>query len=82
MLFRSPGEKEAIRVKDLAAVTTGPQMRRGLSDLDGLGNTVGGIVIMRSGENALNVIDRVKKRIEELRPYLPKGVELVETYDR
>ncbi len=76
------GDKRDIRVKDLATVAIGPQMRRGLSDLDGLGNTVGGIVIMRFGENALNVIDRVKQRIQELKPYLPKGVEIIETYDR
>lgn len=76
------GDKQDIRVKDVAQVTTGPQIRRGLSDLNGDGNTVGGIVIMRSGENALNVIDRVKNRIKELKPYLPPGVELVETYDR
>lgn len=71
-----------IRVKDVAQVTSGPQIRRGLSDLDGQGNTVGGIVIMRSGENALNVIDRVKDRIKELKPYFPPGVTIVETYDR
>ncbi len=76
------GNKMALRVKDVAAVAMGPQMRRGLSDLDGEGNAVGGIVIMRSGENALNVIDRVKERINDLKPYLPKGVEIIETYDR
>lgn len=77
-----PGNKEDVRVKDLATVAVGPQIRRGLSDLDGEGNTVGGIVIMRSGENALNVIERVEERIQELKPYLPKGVEIIETYDR
>ncbi len=75
------GDKK-IRVKDVAAVSEGPQIRRGISDLDGLGNTVGGIVVMRSGENALNVIGNVKQRIEELRPYLPAGVEIIQTYDR
>ncbi len=78
----SSGRKEDVRVRDVAHVTVGPEMRRGLSDLDGMGNAVGGVVVMRSGENALNVIDRVKKRIEELKPYLPEGVEIVETYDR
>lgn len=78
----SPGDKQDVRVRDVATVTIGPQMRRGLSDLDGLGDAVGGIVVMRSGENALNVIDRVKQRIKEVTPYLPKGVEIVETYDR
>lgn len=77
-----PGSKMNLRVKDVATVALGPQMRRGLSDLDGLGNAVGGIVVMRSGENALNVIHRVKDRIKEVSPFLPKGVEVVETYDR
>ncbi len=79
-----PGEngRASILVRHVAHVTLGPQMRRGLSDLDGQGDAVGGIVVMRSGENALNVIDRVKKRIEEIRPYLPKGYEIIETYNR
>ncbi|MBI2607985.1 MAG: efflux RND transporter permease subunit [Deltaproteobacteria bacterium] len=71
-----------ILVKHLGNVELGPDMRRGVSDLDGLGNTVGGIVVMRQGENALNVIDRVKKRIDELKPTLPKGVKIISTYDR
>ncbi len=76
------GGAQTLRVKDVATVTVGPQLRRGVSDVDGLGDAVGGIVVMRSGENALNVIGGVKKRIEALKPYFPKGVELVETYDR
>jgi len=71
-----------VRVRDLATVTVGPDLRRGVSDLDGTGDTVGGIVVMRSGENALSVIDRVKTRLEELRPSLPAGVEVVPVYDR
>src|SRR6266508_1858302 len=71
-----------ITVKDVARVTLGPEMRRGVADLDGQGDVVGGIVVMRQGENALNVIDRVKKKMEELKPSLPKGVEVVTTYDR
>ncbi len=71
-----------IRVAELGRVVLGPDMRRGVSDLDGLGDTVGGIVIMRWGENALHVIERVKEKIEEIRPSLPPGVELVPTYDR
>src|SRR5262249_19760650 len=71
-----------VLVKHLATVTTGPEIRRGVADLDGLGDTVGGIVVMRHGENALRVIDRVKKKINELRPTLPEGVEIVPTYDR
>src|SRR5690349_13488301 len=71
-----------ITVKDVAQVTLGPEMRRGVADLDGQGDVVGGIVVMRQGENALNVIERVKKKLDELRPSLPKGVEVVTTYDR
>ena len=71
-----------ILVKNIGRVVLGPEMRRGLADLDGEGDTVGGIVIMRSGENALNVINRVKAKIEEVKPSLPKGVEIVNTYDR
>lgn len=67
---------------DVAHVALGPQIRRGVSDLDGLGDSVGGIVVMRHGENALSVIDRVKAKIEDLKPSLPEGVEIVTTYDR
>jgi Cu(I)/Ag(I) efflux system membrane protein CusA/SilA len=71
-----------VLLKDIARVELGPEIRRGVSDLDGLGDHVGGIVVMRHGENALNVIERVKARMKELEPSLPKGVELVTTYDR
>ena len=71
-----------ILVKNLGTVAMGPEIRRGVADLDGDGDTVGGIVIMRAGENALNVIERVKQKIEEIKPSLPKGVEIVTTYDR
>jgi copper/silver efflux system protein len=71
-----------ITVKDVAQVTLGPEMRRGVADLDGQGDVVGGIVVMRQGENALNVIERVKAKLEELKPSLPTGVEVVTTYDR
>ncbi|HEX9290179.1 MAG TPA: CusA/CzcA family heavy metal efflux RND transporter, partial [Anaeromyxobacteraceae bacterium] len=71
-----------IKVKDVAQVTLGPEMRRGVADLDGQGDVVGGIVVMRQGENALNVIERVKAKLAELKPSLPKGVEVVTTYDR
>jgi Cu(I)/Ag(I) efflux system membrane protein CusA/SilA len=63
-------------------VEFGPEMRRGVADLDGRGDVVGGIVVMRHGENALNVIARVRARLDELRPSLPAGVEVVTTYDR
>ncbi|HVP63892.1 MAG TPA: efflux RND transporter permease subunit [candidate division Zixibacteria bacterium] len=71
-----------VRVKDLAIVTFGPEMRRGVADLDGLGEVVGGVVIMRFGENAEKVIERVKSKIAEVQPTLPKGLKLVPTYDR
>jgi copper/silver efflux system protein len=71
-----------IRVQELGRVVLGPEMRRGVADLDGQGDTVGGIVVMRQGENALNVIERVKAKLEEVRPSLPAGVDLVTTYDR
>jgi Cu(I)/Ag(I) efflux system membrane protein CusA/SilA len=71
-----------IRVADVAAVSVGPALQRGQADLDGEGIAVGGIVVMRYGENALDVIDRVKARIAELRPGLPAGVEIVPVYDR
>jgi Cu(I)/Ag(I) efflux system membrane protein CusA/SilA len=71
-----------VRVRDVAQVRVGPELRRGIAELDGRGEVVGGIVIMRFGENALNVIDAVKARIDEIRPSLPPGVELVTTYDR
>jgi Cu(I)/Ag(I) efflux system membrane protein CusA/SilA len=75
-------EGTPILVKNLGRVALGPEIRRGVADLDGQGDTVGGIVVMRSGENALNVIQRVKAKLEEIKPALPPGVEIVPTYDR
>ena len=72
----------ALLLMDFADIRIGPQMRRGIADLNGMGEVTGGIVIMRSGENALSTIEKVKQRIEELRQGLPEGVEIVETYDR
>jgi Cu(I)/Ag(I) efflux system membrane protein CusA/SilA len=71
-----------ILVRDIGAVTLGPDMRRGIAELDGKGEVVGGIVVMRHGENALNLIDRVKQKIKEIEPSLPAGVKIVSTYDR
>ncbi|KVW94772.1 efflux RND transporter permease subunit [Thiobacillus denitrificans] len=71
-----------IRLGDVAHIQTGPEARRGVTDLDGEGEVAGGIVVMRYGENALDTIARVKQRLEELKPGLPPGVELVVTYDR
>ena len=64
------------------SIQIGPAMRRGVADLDGEGEVVGGIIVMRSGENALATIQAVKQKLEQLRKSLPEGVELVETYDR
>jgi Cu(I)/Ag(I) efflux system membrane protein CusA/SilA len=71
-----------VRVQDLGTVTLGPDIRRGLADLDGTGDTVAGIVVMRQGENALQVIERVKAKLQDIEPGLPKGVTIVSTYDR
>ena len=71
-----------VLLRSLGTVTTGPELRRGVSDLDGEGDTVGGIVVMRHGENALKVIERVKERIEQLKASLPEGMEILTVYDR
>jgi Cu(I)/Ag(I) efflux system membrane protein CusA/SilA len=71
-----------IRIKDIGQVVEGPELRRGVADLDGKGEVVSGIVVMRSGENALAVIDRVKQKIAEITPALPEGVKIVPIYDR
>jgi Cu(I)/Ag(I) efflux system membrane protein CusA/SilA len=72
----------AVRVKDVGDVVLGPDIRRGISDLNGTGDAVSGIVVMRQGENALAVIDRVKEKIREIQPGLSPGVKLVPVYDR
>ncbi|MEZ5440161.1 MAG: efflux RND transporter permease subunit [Lysobacterales bacterium] len=69
-------------LKDVAEIGVGPQMRRGVTDLDGEGEAVGGIVVMRYGENALQTIQAVRERLDELRRGLPEGVEIVTVYDR
>src|SRR5262245_26984384 len=71
-----------IRIRDVGQVVLGPDLRRGVSDLDGAGEVVSGIVIMRQGENALDVIRRVKARLHEIEPGLPPGVTVVPIYDR
>ncbi|MEM8815125.1 MAG: CusA/CzcA family heavy metal efflux RND transporter [Pseudomonadota bacterium] len=71
-----------VKLGDVAELRLGPAMRRGIAELDGEGEVVGGIVVMRSGENALATIDGVKTRLAELRSGLPDGVEIVVTYDR
>jgi Cu(I)/Ag(I) efflux system membrane protein CusA/SilA len=70
-------------LKDVARVRLGPEIRRGLAELDGKGEVAGGIVVVRFGENVLNVIDRVKEKIKtSIEPSLPKGMKIVVTYDR
>jgi copper/silver efflux system protein len=71
-----------IRLKDIGQVVVGPDLRRGVADLDGKGDVVSGIVIMRHGQNALDVIERVKARLHEIEPGLPPGVKVVTVYDR
>jgi len=71
-----------VLLRDVADIEVGPQMRRGLADLNGEGETVGGIVVMRSGDNAQATIDGVKARLSELANSLPPGVEVVTVYDR
>ena len=71
-----------IRVSDVARVQLGPDIRRGVAELDGRGEVVGGIVVMRFGENAMAVIDRVKARLREVQGAMPAGVTIVPTYDR
>jgi Cu(I)/Ag(I) efflux system membrane protein CusA/SilA len=75
-------EGTPLLLSDVAEIRIGPQMRRGVADLNGEGEVVGGVVIMRSGENALTTINGVKKRLLELAAALPDGVEIVTTYDR
>src|SRR5881409_3724110 len=71
-----------VYVKNVGTVHLGPDIRRGIAELNGEGEVVGGIIVMRYGENALKVIDGVKKKLEEIKSSLPEGVELVTTYDR
>ncbi len=71
-----------ILLGNVARVSLGPDIRRGLGELDGEGEAVGGIVVMRYGENALKVIERVKTKLAELKPSFPKGVEVKIVYDR
>ena len=71
-----------VKLEDVARIIEGPELRRGVTELNGEGEVVAGIVIMRSGENALHVIEGVKKKLEELQEGLPEGVEIVTVYDR
>jgi Cu(I)/Ag(I) efflux system membrane protein CusA/SilA len=72
----------SVRLGDVARVQVGPEMRRGIAELDGEGEVAGGVIVMRSGKNALETIDAVKAKLDTLKPSLPPGVEIVATYDR
>ena len=72
----------AVRLGDVARVQVGPEMRRGIAELDGEGEVAGGVIVMRSGKNALETIDAVKAKIASLKNGLPPGVEIIPTYDR
>ena len=72
----------SVRLADVARVQVGPEMRRGIAELNGEGEVAGGVIVMRSGKNALETIDAVKAKLEKLKPGLPPGVEIIPTYDR
>ncbi|HBF14012.1 MAG TPA: CusA/CzcA family heavy metal efflux RND transporter [Deltaproteobacteria bacterium] len=77
-----PKNQAHVLIKHLAHVEIGPDIRRGVAELNGEGESVGGIVIMRSGENALKIITQIKARLKELKSSLPEGVEIITVYDR
>ena len=76
------GDGVPLRLADVAEIRLGPELRRGIAELDGEGETVGGVIVMRYGANAVETIDAVKARLEQLQGSLPAGVEIVPTYDR
>ncbi|WP_426417776.1 efflux RND transporter permease subunit [Aestuariirhabdus sp. LZHN29] len=78
----STPEGAALLLKDIANVQLGPELRRGVAELDGEGEAVGGIIVMRYGENAQATIEAVKEKLEQLKPGLPEGVEIIPVYDR
>lgn len=80
-VHKSPGQPPVL-LSSVANIQLGPQIRRGVAELNGNGESVGGIIVMRYGENAREVIDRVKTRLAELQPNLPEGVRVVPVYDR
>jgi Cu(I)/Ag(I) efflux system membrane protein CusA/SilA len=82
ILVATAEDSTPIRIKDVAQVAVGSDFRRGVTDLDGMGEAVSGIIVMRQGQNALDVIDRVKAKIRQIEPSLPSGVQIVPVYDR
>lgn len=82
IVLASTAEGVPIRVRDVGSVMLGPDLRRGIAELDGMGEVVSGIVVMRQGENALRVIERVKAKLREIEPGMPPGIKIVTAYDR
>ncbi|GAB4113972.1 MAG: CusA/CzcA family heavy metal efflux RND transporter [Wenzhouxiangellaceae bacterium] len=80
--LKTTKEGVPVLIRDVARVRFGPELRRGIGELNGQGEAVGGVIVMRFGENAVGTIERVKARLEELKKSLPEGIEIVETYDR
>lgn len=80
--LKNSGTGIAVQLGDVARIQIGPEMRRGIGELNGEGESVGGVIVMRSGKNALQTIDAVKAKLEGLKPGLPEGVEIVPVYDR
>lgn len=78
----NPRTRAPILVKQVSTVSVGPEMRRGITDFNGLGDTVGGIIVMRQGEDVPAVIERVKEKIATIQKSLPEGVKIVSVYDR
>ena len=71
-----------VLLRDVATLQIGPEMRRGIAELDGQGEVAGGVIVMRSGKNARTTIEAVKAKLETLKPSLPPGVEIIPVYDR
>ncbi len=82
VVLRANPDGTSVLVRDVGRVSMGPEIRRGAAEFDGLGETVSGIIVMREGENARDVIERVERKLAELRPSLPPGVEVVTMYNR
>jgi Cu(I)/Ag(I) efflux system membrane protein CusA/SilA len=82
VLGANPQTGAPVLVRNIGQVVLGPDIRRGIAELNGEGEVVGGVVVMRHGENALHVIEQVKAKLDQVRPTLPPGVEIVTTYDR
>ncbi|HEX9162354.1 MAG TPA: CusA/CzcA family heavy metal efflux RND transporter, partial [Thermoanaerobaculia bacterium] len=82
IVIRNDARGTPVRLRDIANVQLGPEMRRGVAELDGEGEVASGIVVMRNGENALEVIKRVKTKLADIEKTLPEGVQVVTTYDR